>query len=82
MATPERRRRVRMDRLKGALTGADYAVLVDARVLLVVRAPGDDPTESSVHDDGKVLLKTTDPGEAESAYAALRPHLEACWQDR
>lgn len=75
LATPERRHRVDMVRLKNALSAAGYQVVVDARVLMIVRKG----TESSIHDDGKVLLKTTDAAEAEAAYADLRGHLETCW---
>lgn len=80
LATPERARRVDMARLKDILSGAGYHVVVDARVLLIVRPQQEPGTESSIHDDGKVLLKTTESGEAEAAYASLRPHLEACWR--
>ncbi len=75
MATPDQKRRVRMGDLKTAVLEAGYHVVVDAKVLLVVR--GD--VESSVYDTGKVILKTTDKEEAEAAYASLRPLLEASW---
>lgn len=75
MARPEHDRRLDLGRLKQALTGVGYEVLLDARVLLLVRKG----TESTVYQNGKVLLKTKDRGEAEAAYAALRPHLEASW---
>lgn len=75
LATPEKQRRVDMTRLKAALAGDGFDILLDARIILLVRRG----VESSVYDTGKVLLKTTDPQEAEVAYAALRPHLESAW---
>lgn len=76
MATPERQRHVDMARLKAALAAAGYDIVLDARVILLARRE----VECSVYDTGKVLLKTTDAAAAESAYGALRPHLEAAWQ--
>lgn len=75
MATPEQARRVRMADFRAAVQEAGYQVVVDAKVLLVVRRD----VESSVYDTGKVILKTTDKAEAEAAYDALRPLLEAAW---
>lgn len=75
MATPERQHRVDMARLKQGLAGAGFEVVLDARIILLVRKG----TESSIYDTGKVLLKTTDKAEAEGAYAELRPVLEAAW---
>ena len=75
MATPEQARRVRMPDLKAALLQAGYQVIVDAKVLLVVRKD----VESSVYDTGKVILKTTDKADAETAYDDLRPLLESTW---
>ncbi len=75
MATPEQARRVRMADFKDAVSGDGYDVIIDAKVLLVVRKG----VESSVYDTGKVILKTTDKEEAEAAYQSLRPHLEAAW---
>ena len=72
-ATPEQQRRLDMVRLKQDLVAAGYTVVVDARVILIVRKG----VESSVYDHGKVLLKTTDRGAAEAAYAELEPHLAA-----
>lgn len=78
-----------MARLKAALLQAGYKVVVDARIILVVRAPATPgptpsgasesgtPVESSLYDNGRVLLKTTDRAAAELAYAALEPHLAA-----
>jgi hypothetical protein len=65
--------------LKRRLAGGGYAVVIDARVVLIVRkgTPAG-PVESSVYDNGKVLLKTTDRPAAEAAYADLEPHLLAC----
>jgi hypothetical protein len=65
--------------LKGRLAAAGYAVVVDAKVILIVRKapPGGAPVESSLYDNGKVLLKTTDRPSAEAAYADLEPHLAA-----
>lgn len=75
MATPEQQRRVRMGELKAAMRDAGYQVVVDAKMLLVVRKD----VESSVYDTGKVILKTTDKERAEAAYDDLRPLLEAAW---
>lgn len=75
MATPEQKRRVDMARLKEELTADGFDIVLDARILLLVRKG----TESTVYDTGKVLLKTKDRAEAEAGYAALRPHLEAAW---
>lgn len=72
-ATPEPARRVDMRRLKAALAGAGYTVVVDAGIILIVRKG----VESSCYDTGKVLLKTTDRAAAESAYAELEPHVLA-----
>lgn len=73
-ATPEPPRRTDMVRLKKAVVAAGYAIVVDARIILIVRKGG---VESSLYDDGKVLLKTTDRAAAEAAYAELEPHLVA-----
>ena len=78
-ATPEAPRKVDMARLRESLKGVGYAIVVDARIILVVRAPGPAPVESSLYDTGRVLLKTTDRDAAEREYATLEPHLEqAC----
>jgi len=74
-ATPERTRRVDLAALRARLEDAGYEIVIDARVLLLVRRG----VEASVYRDGKVLLKTTDRGAAEAAYEDLRPHLEATW---
>lgn len=75
MAVPERSRRVDMPGLRAALSEAGFEVLRDARVLLLVRWE----VEATVYHTGKVLLKTTDAGAAEAAYARMRPLLEAHW---
>jgi hypothetical protein len=74
-ATPEQPRKVDMGRLRAGLAAAGYRIVVDARIILVVREPGDAAVESSLYDNGRVLLKTTDRAAAERAYAALEPHL-------
>lgn len=71
-----------MGGLKARLLEAGFAIVVDAKVILVVRqaaAPpaAAKPVESSVYDNGKVLLKTTDRSAAEAAYAELEGHLVA-----
>lgn len=67
-----------MGRLKQVLLQAGYHLVVDAKVILIVRRDdGHGPVESSLYDNGKVLLKTTDRGAAEAGYAALAPHLAA-----
>jgi hypothetical protein len=75
MAVPEHSRRVDMARLRGELISQGYDIVLDARILLLVRKG----TESTVYQTGKVLLKTSDRGVAEAAYAELRPLLEAAW---
>ncbi len=74
-ATPEQQRKVDMAALKRALTAAGYVVVIDAKIILIVRKG----VESSVYDNGKVLLKTTDPAAAQSAYSELQPHIAANW---
>lgn len=74
-ATPEAQRRVDMGALKAALLDAGFEVLLDAKIILLVRKG----VEASVYDTGKVLLKTTKRSEAEASYAELRPLLEAAW---
>lgn len=77
MAVPEQQRRVDMGALKSALAQGGFQVLLDAKVILLIKAS--DGTEASVYDNGKVLLKTTKKEAAETAYAALRPLLDASW---
>ena len=77
-ATPEAQRRLDMGALKAALLERGYKVLVDARIILVVRPPADRlQVESSLYDTGRVLLKTTDREAAEAAYGDLEAHLAA-----
>jgi hypothetical protein len=76
-ATPEKPVKVDMGRLKHDLAAAGYKLLVDARIILVVREPGAAAVESSLYDTGRVLLKTTDRDAAERAYGELEPHLRA-----
>jgi hypothetical protein len=71
-ATPEPPRRLDMARLKEGLLRDGYQVVVDAKIILIVRKG----IETSLYDNGKVLLKTTDRAAAETAYSALEPHLE------
>lgn len=73
LATPEKPRSVDMARLKSALVADGYKVVVDARIILIVRKG----IESSIYDNGKVLIKTTEKTAAEKAYADLEPHLQA-----
>jgi hypothetical protein len=75
MATPEQQRKVDMPKLKESLAGADFQIMLDARILLLIRKG----TESTVYSTGKVLLKTTEKDVAERAYNEIRPHLEAAW---
>jgi hypothetical protein len=74
MATRDPPWRLDMRRLKLALDGAGYDLVVDAKVVLIVAK---EAIESSVYDNGKVLLKTTDRPAAEAAFADLEPHLVA-----
>lgn len=71
-----------MPALKRRLQDGGYAVVVDAKVVLIVRKSLSTPgpmreVESSLYDNGKVLLKTTDRPAAEAAFAGLEPHLAA-----
>jgi hypothetical protein len=81
LATRDPPWRLDMAGLKRRLQGAGYAVVVDAKVVLIVRKPArgpegaEQPVESSVYDNGKVLLKTTDKPLAEAAFADLDPHV-------
>jgi len=70
---PEAQVRLDLARAKPLLAAAGFTLVMDARILLIVRGAG---VESSVHDTGKVLLKTTDRAAAEAAYAAIAPVLE------
>jgi hypothetical protein len=76
LATQDRPRAVDMAALKRRLADAGYRIVIDAKVVLIVRKD----VESSVYDNGKVLLKTTDKGHAEAAFADLEPHLAASWR--
>lgn len=79
-ATPQAPLRLDMGRLKESLLRDGYQLVIDARIILIVRkaVPGAaQPVESSLYDNGKVLLKTTDRAAAEAAYAGLEPHVEA-----
>lgn len=73
LATRDPPWRLDMAGLKRRLVEAGYTVVVDAKVVLIVRRG----VESSVYDNGKVLLKTTDRPAAEDAFADLEPHLLA-----
>ena len=78
LATQDTPWKVDMARLKRDVAGAGYHIVVDAKVILIVRRDdGHGPVESSLYDNGKVLLKTTDKTAAEAGYAALEPHLAA-----
>lgn len=76
MATRDPPWRLDMARLKRDVLAAGYLVVVDAKVILIVRKDdGHGPVESSLYDNGKVLLKTTDKGAAEAGFAMLDPLL-------
>jgi hypothetical protein len=64
-----------MAALRRSLEAAGYKVVVDARIILVVRDEAG--VESSLYDNGRVLLKTPDRDLAEAAYARLEPVLGA-----
>lgn len=72
-ATPEPPLRIDMAELKRRLVAAGYTIVVDARIILIVRHGG---VESSLYDNGKVLVKTTDRAAADTAYAGLKPHVD------
>lgn len=67
-----------MARLKSDLVAAGYKVVVDARIILIVRRStlSHGPVESSVYDNGKVLVKTPERAAAEEAYADLEPRVK------
>ena len=78
LATQEAPWRLDMARLKRDVAAAGYHVVVDAKVILIVRRDvGHGPVESSLYDNGKVLLKTTDKAAAEAGYADLEHHIGA-----
>src|SRR5688500_4360412 len=79
LATRDPPWRMDMAGLRGRVAAAGYAVVIDAKVILIVRKAVRDGSavESSVYDNGKVLLKTTDRTAAEAAFADLEPHLVA-----
>jgi hypothetical protein len=77
LATRDPPWRMDMPGLRRRLAEAGYAIVIDAKVILIVRkalAEGG-AVESSVYDTGKVLLKTTDRPAAEAAFTDLEPHL-------
>ena len=73
LATRDPPWRMDMAALKQRLQDDGFAIVVDAKVVLIVRRG----VESSLYDNGKVLLKTTDRPAAEAAYGELEPHLVA-----
>ena len=83
LATRDPPWRMDMPGLRRRLAEAGYGVVVDAKVVLIVRkAVGGTgaetvAVESSLYDNGKVLLKTTDRPAAEAVFAGLEPHLSA-----
>jgi len=81
LATRDPPWRMDMPGLKRRLQEGGYGIVVDARVVLIVRSPPaagvGSGVESSVYDSGKVLLKTTDRPAAEAAFAGLEPLLAA-----
>ncbi len=70
-----------MPGLRRRLAEAGYAIVVDAKIILIVRkaagGAAGPAVESSLYDNGKVLLKTTDRPAAELAFTDLEPHLAA-----
>ena len=78
LATQEHPWHLDMARLKRDVASAGYHIVVDAKVILIVRRDdGHGPVESSLYDNGRVLLKTTDKAAAEAGYAGLEPLLSA-----
>ncbi len=79
-ATPDPPLRMDMQRLKQQLAAAGYTIVADARIILIVRHPTGPfgVVESSVYDNGKVLLKTADRPAAEAAYDHLAPIVASC----
>lgn len=68
-----------MAKLKQALAAAGYVIVVDAKIILIVRhaTPPHGNVETSVYDNGKVLVKTPERQAAEAAYADLEPRIRA-----
>jgi hypothetical protein len=81
LATRDPPWRMDMAGLRRRLADAGFGIVIDAKVVLIVRDAAADGSgagvESSLYDNGKVLLKTTDRPSAEAAYASLEPHLAA-----
>lgn len=71
MATRDPPWRMDMPRLKRDVQAAGFRLVVDAKIVLIVRDPSG--VESSLYDNGKVLLKTTDKPAAEASFAKLEP---------
>ncbi len=74
-ALPERQGRLDMGQVRRALEAAGFDILLDARIMLLVRGR----LECTVYQTGRVLMKTRDAAEAEAAYDQLGPHLRDCW---
>ncbi len=74
-ALPERQGRLDMARLRARLEQAGYEVLLDARVMLLVRGP----LEFTVYQTGRVLMKTRDAAEANAAFEQFGPLIKECW---
>lgn len=79
LATQDPPWKMDMASLRRRLSEAGYTIVVDAKVILIVRKALQEglAVESSLYDNGKVLLKTTDRPLAEGAYADLEPYLTA-----
>ena len=77
LATRDPPWRMDMAGLRRRLVEAGFAIVIDAKVVLIVRTAAGDGAgvESSLYDNGKVLLKTTDKPLAEAAFADLDPHV-------
>lgn len=79
MATRDPPWHLDMARLKRDLVGDGFTLVIDAKVVLIVRKamPGGQAVESSLYDNGKILLKTTDKPAAEAAFAQIERHVAA-----
>ncbi|MGB0652329.1 MAG: hypothetical protein ACPGQL_03930 [Thermoplasmatota archaeon] len=75
-ALPEQRMQLDMGALRQRAEAAGYEIVLDARVMLLLR-PAAGGVESTVYQGGRVLLKTTDEEAAAAAYDQLQPVLSS-----
>ncbi len=74
-ALPDRQGRLDMARVRAALEAAGFEILLDARIMLLVRGR----LECTVYQTGRILMKTQDADAARAAYDELGPLLSDAW---